>query len=391
VNDTYGHHVGDELLVAVAQRLAALIRPGDTLARVSGDEFVILCEELRRPADAEGLASRIGEALAVPFVLADLTVTVTASVGVAFAGRGQDVARRLLHDADAAMYQAKRGGGARHHLFDSRQARLVADRLTLEADLRAAIASEALDVSYQPIVRSVDGLVTGVEALLRWTHPERGSVPAETVVAAAERSGLITQLGAWVLETACRQRDAWLPHGPIDVAVNVSATQLMGPSYCETVAAVLGRTATDPGAVILEITEDVLIQDAERTMTVLHDLKGLGVRLALDDFGTGYSSLSYLRKFPVDILKIDRIFVADLGEDAIDTAIVEAVTGLARVLNMQVIAEGVETAEQRARVVDIGCESAQGFYYARPMTASALTEQFATTAAGTGVYLPTTG
>jgi len=379
VNDVFGHHTGDELLIAVALRLSGLVRSGDTLARVSGDEFVLLCEDLDGLADVEILASRIDAALADPFRLADFELAVTASVGVAYAGPGEEISSRLLINADTAMYQAKRKGGARHQIIDLREALDTNDRNSLERDLRSAFAHDQLGIAYQPIVRTVDGLVIGVEALLRWTHPDRGPVPALSVVGVAEQSGLIIEIGGWVLERGCRDRGNWLqeyPGAPLGLAVNVSARQLMSPGFCGYVASTLAKTGMDPTALTLEMTEDILIEDSARARTVLADLKELGVRIALDDFGTGYSSLSYLRRLPIDILKIDQGFVSDIGHTNTGAAIVEAVTSLAHILGLTVIAEGVQTQSQHDKVNLIGCESAQGFFYARPMPSSEISAQF---------------
>jgi len=380
VNDTYGHAVGDGLLVEVAARLSVLVRPGDTLARISGDEFVILCEDLAAPADADLLAARIDRAFAAPFSVNGTELAVSASVGIAYSGPGQSISYQLVSDADAAMYEAKRRGSSAHHVIDLRESKRRRPRHTLGQDLRTATATGDLDVAYQPIVRTADGLVTGVEALLRWTHPLLGRVPALTAVAVAERDGLINEMGAWVLERACRDRVRWLreyPDRPLELSVNVSARQLMARDFAGTVAAVLAATQMDPTALVLEITEGILLSDSEHASTVVADLHALGVRLALDDFGTGYSSLSYLRQFPVDIIKIDQGFTATVGREPVAAAIVTAVTELAHVLGMTVTAEGVETQQQRDELVAIGCEAAQGYHYARPMSDTDVTAQLA--------------
>jgi diguanylate cyclase (GGDEF)-like protein len=390
VNDTYGHHVGDELLLAVAQRLTRLVRPGDTLARVSGDEFVILCEDLQSPHDVEALARRIDRAFATAFVLAETELSISASVGMAYAGPGEEISDQLVDKADTAMYQAKRKGGAGHQIIDLREALQADDRNTLERDLRLAFARDELFVAYQPIVRSTDGVITGVEALLRWNHPERGPVPPPLMVEIAEQTSLICDIGAWVLERSCRDRGRWLethPHAPLDLAVNLSIRQLMSPDICAVVTRALTDTGMDPGALVLEMTENVFIEDSERAMTVLADLDALGVRLALDDFGTGYSSLSYLRRLPVDMVKIDQGFIADIGKAPTGGAIVAAVTNLAHVLGLTVTAEGVETEAQRDEVRAIGCESAQGYFYARPMPADAISEHLGA-AVARAAYLP---
>jgi diguanylate cyclase (GGDEF)-like protein len=371
INDTYGHSVGDQLLIAVAQRLSAAIRPGDTLARVSGDEFVFLCEDLSHVDDVELLANRIEQSFVAPFRLGDAEVSVTVSVGIAYAGLGEAVTNEVVTNADIAMYQAKRSGGGFHQVIDLRAAKEAKDRNRLTQDLRRALPEEQFDLAYQPIVRTTDGLVTGIEALLRWTHPVQGPIPALTTVSIAEQNGLIGEIGAWVLERSCRDRIQWLadrPDQPLDLSVNVSARQLMGPGFCAGVAAMLDATGMDPSALALEVTEGIFIEDSDRAVRVLADLKALGVRLALDDFGSGYCSLGYLRRFLVDVIKIDQAFIANIRSDSTAATIVTAVTNLAHDLGMSVTAEGVETEQQQDRVVNIGCELAQGFLYARPMT-----------------------
>jgi diguanylate cyclase (GGDEF)-like protein len=392
INDTRGHQFGDGLLIAVAQRLAAVLRPGDTLARVSGDEFAIFCEDLADASYVQVLATRIDEAFTVPFHVFGVEISITASVGIAFAGPGEDISLQLMSDADTAMYQAKRQGGARHQIIDLREATRVSEWRDLERDLRGALSDDQLQVHYQPVVRNADGLVTGVEALLRWTHPTHGPVAPQQVVAMAEQNGLITELGLWVLERACRDRRHWLDHyplAPLDVAVNVSTTQLMTPGFCAAVSSVLQRTEADPHALVLEMTESVFIRDSDRARTVLMDLKRLGVNVALDDFGTGYSSLSYLRRFPVDVLKIDQAFLADIGSDSVGRVILAAVTNLAHILRLSVTAEGVETQHQRDEVAVAGCESSQGYFYARPMPADGIARGLRE-GAGHPLHLPAT-
>jgi diguanylate cyclase (GGDEF)-like protein len=371
VNDTHGHAVGDELLVAVAQRLEGVVRPGDTLARVAGDEFVILCEDLVEAGDAEILATRMQSELSRPFEMGGVTLGVSASVGIAFAGPGSSINAQLLTDADTAMYQAKRRGGGVHQVIDLREAKEAADRDHLEAELGRAQDRGELDLAYQPIVRTSDGQLLGVEALLRWTHPDLGPVPALTAVSVAEQSDLISSIGGWVLERACRDRMGWSdrhPQRPLELSVNVSARQLMALGFAGTVQATLEATGMDPHALVLELTEGACLDDPDRALVVLAELKQLGVRLALDDFGTGYCSLGYLRQFPIDIVKIDQSFVSGLHQDPVATKIATAVAELAHVLDMTVTAEGVEQAEQRQNVLEIGCEQAQGYWFAEPMT-----------------------
>ncbi|MGD0378887.1 MAG: EAL domain-containing protein [Acidimicrobiales bacterium] len=383
INDTYGHHVGDELLVAVARRLTELLRPGDTLARLAGDEFVILCEDLDDTSQVEPLATRIDEALGEAFVLSGIEVQVSASVGIAFAGRGDDVPEQVLQDADTAMYQAKRKGGARHGTVDIGEQQLADTRAALNRDLRGALARRELRTEYQPIVATNDGRITGVEALLRWAHPVRGIVAPDTIVPLAEQSGLIIEIGRWVLMQACVDLHRWQRHDEhreLEICVNISASQLMAPDFVAVVGEVLAETRTDPKRVTLEVTESVFIQDSDRALVVLNQLKRLGVKLALDDFGTGYSSLSYLKQFPVNIVKIDRAFIADLGREPTSRLIVSAIVRLAHSLQMTVVAEGIESANQYDEVVALDCDSYQGYFFARPASAVALDSLMATAA-----------
>jgi diguanylate cyclase (GGDEF)-like protein len=371
INDSFGHHSGDELLVAVADRLRGLVRPGDTLARFAGDEFVILCEDIDDAAEVEPVASRIDHALSEPFVLSAATVRISASIGVAFAGRGVEVPAQVLQEADTAMYQAKRRGGHQYGGLDLREQRRASNTAGLSRDLPDALRREELRVEYQPIVAVADGRIAGVEALIRWTHPTLGAIPPHTVVAIAEQTGVIVQVGSWVLEKACRDIHRLQRHGrqpPLRMAVNVSPHQLMTAGFVDLVDRVLIQTDTDPGRLTLEVTETVFITDSERALVVLNDLKGLGVKIALDDFGTGYSSLSYLKGFPVDIVKVDQSFISNLNRDQTSRHIVRAVVGLAHDLGMAVTAEGVETPSQYAEVVALHCDFYQGFHFAPPGT-----------------------
>jgi EAL domain-containing protein (putative c-di-GMP-specific phosphodiesterase class I) len=269
------------------------------------------------------------------------------------------------------MYQAKRSGGGMHHVLDLQAVHAAADLHRLEVDLHRAQARHQLALAYQPVVRTVDGMVVGVEALLRWTHPDQGAVPALTAVRMAERNGLIGSIGEWVLQRACADRTRWSdlhPDRPLDVSVNISGSQLMSAGFCDTVERVLTATGMDPTALLLEVTEAVCIDDADRAQAVLQELGGFGVRLALDDFGTGYCSLTYLHRFPIHMVKIDQSFISHLATDSTARLITAAVTDLAHALGLTVTAEGVETAEQHADVVTIGCELSQGFLHGRPLT-----------------------
>jgi diguanylate cyclase (GGDEF)-like protein len=369
VNDTHGHGVGDELLIAVAGRLGGLLRPPDTLARLSGDEFVAVCEDLDSTDHAGAIGARITAALHRPFPLSTAEVTISASIGIACTHMGDQDAEQLLHDADMAMYQAKHKGGARQQLFDPLEQHVADRQAGLLRDLQHAVERHQLHLDYQPIVSTADGALTGFEALLRWRHPQRGLIPPTTLIPLAEQSHLIDDIGRWVLQRALDDRDRWLRERAIDVtmAVNVSAQQLMAPDFVAVVAAMLGAADTDPPLLTLEITESVFIQDSDRALVVLGGLKDLGVTLALDDFGTGYSSLTYLQRFPIDIIKIDRTFTAAMAGNATTRIIVESVVDLAHKLGMTIVAEGVETAEQHEQVSALGCDFSQGYYFAKPL------------------------
>jgi diguanylate cyclase (GGDEF)-like protein len=374
VNDTHGHQVGDELLVAVAERLTDTLRPGDTLARLSGDEFVILCEDLVDPSGADPIALRLDAELSRPFVLSGLEVTVTASIGIAFTGQGIEAPEELLRNADLAMYRSKRDRVSSHRVLDLRELHLAGHQASLARGLPGAIERGELHLDYQPIVDAVDGRLSGVEALLRWTHPSRGPVSPTVFIPFAEQSGQIIELGKWVLEHAWSDRDHWQrPRAEkISMSVNVSAHQFMSAGFAATIAAVLATADTDPGLLTLEVTESVLVRDEGRALVVLAELKEIGVKLALDDFGTGYSSLGYLDTLPIDTLKVDRQFIGKLNAKPESQAIVTAIIKLAHSLGMTVISEGVETAAQYHELSNLGSDACQGFYFARPMLASRL-------------------
>jgi diguanylate cyclase (GGDEF)-like protein len=374
INDTYGHRIGDELLVAVAERLTAVLRPGDSVARLSGDEFVVLCEDLEDSSIADEIAVRFDQALAQPFVLSGAELPTGASIGIAFTGRGSETAEELIHDADVAMYRIKRERGRDHHVLDLRGQHLAEHRAGLARGLPGAGERNELHVEYQPIVNTVDGQLIGVEALLRWTHPSRGAVAPTVFVPFAEQSGQIVELGRWVLERACEDREGWQSHQPdqLEMSVNVSSHQLMSAGFVDTVAAVLDATETDGAMLTLEVTERVLVHDEERAIIVLDDLKDIGVKLALDDFGTGYSSLGYLDTLPIDTIKIDQTFVAKLTANPDRHTIVSSIIQLAHGLGMTVVAEGVETAEQHQTLTMLGADACQGFYFARAMPAGAI-------------------
>lgn len=369
VNDCYGHHVGDELLSAVADRLTNLLRPGDTLARLSGDEYVILCEDLEEASQVGPIAARVGAAFNEAFVLTNAELHISASVGIAFAGFADDMPEEVLQNADAAMYKAKGRGGAGHAVVDLREDRLLNHRARLNRDLRGALVRDELRLRYQPIVDTRTGHITGAETLVRWDHPGYGMVQPKILIPLAEQSGLINDIGDWTIDQTCRDRKRWLAHdhhGEIGVNINVSVHQLMAPDFVRSVGEVLTDTHTDPGYVTLEVTESVLVADEERALSVIRSLKRLGVMVALDDFGTGQSSLSHLQRFPVDTVKIDQTFIADVQNNAASWLIVKAVVDLAHGLGMTVVAEGVETFRQRDEVVALDCDFSQGFFFSRP-------------------------
>jgi diguanylate cyclase (GGDEF)-like protein len=376
INDLFGHRVGDELLVAVAARLTSHLRPGDTLARLSGDEFVILCEGLESRSQATALGTRLQTGIDEPFEVSGHRLLVASSIGVAIAEPGDHDADQILHHADMAMYEAKRQGGGRSRIYDPD------DRtpLGLEKDLHDAVKRGELRTVFQPIVTTATGRITGFEALLRWDHPTRGVVAPAIAVPMAERAGLIVDIGRWVLTEAWTAWDRWhrMPGGAeLTMAVNVSPHQLTSPGFVDTLHDVVGERTTDMYSLTLDVNESVLVTDSSRALMVMNDLKEMGVSLALDDFGAGYASLNYLRRFPLDILKVDRGFISALGADETSESIVSAVAQLAHALGMNVIAEGVETAEQRRFAGRLGCDSSQGYYFAEPMAAADVTELIA--------------
>jgi diguanylate cyclase (GGDEF)-like protein len=372
VNDTYGHQAGDELLIAVAERLTGALRPGDSLARLSGDEFVVLCEDLADPSAADPIAVRLDAELSRPFVLSDVELTITASIGIAFTGQGSDAPAELLRDADLAMYRSKRERVGSHEILDLRELHLPEHQAGLVRGLPGAIGRGELHLEYQPIVDAVDGDLTGVEALLRWTHPSRGAVSPTVFIPFAEQSGQIVELGKWVLKQAWSDRQRWQRQrtAQIGVSVNVSAHQFMSAGFASVVAEVLDSTPADPSLLTLEVTESVFVHDEQRALVVLAELKELGVRLALDDFGTGYSSLGYLNTLPIDTIKVDKKFIAKLNAEPGGDVIITAIIGLAHGLGMTVVSEGIETAQQHDEVTRLGSDACQGFYFARPMPAT---------------------
>ncbi len=374
VNDTFGHDIGDLLLLGLTPRLRAALRPGDTIARFGGDEFVVLCEDLNGEADALHIADRISDACREPVVVGGRAHAITVSAGVVLVVDPLSAnPSSVLRDADAAMYRAKAGGKGRIEMFDEvMRARLI-ERFGIESQLRRALERDELRLYFQPVVSLRSGQVVAVEALVRWQHPERGLLEPAEFIGVAHSSGLVAQIDEWVIEQACHQAATWQDRDsdrePIHVSVNVSPRRVVRSDVASMVAKKLESSGLDPKLLELEITENTLLEDADACARSLRELKALGVRLVLDDFGTGYSSLSSLRQLTIDALKIDRSFVEGLGRDGEDGAIVNAVLSMADALDVGVTAEGVETDDQLARLREQGCEFAQGFLFGRPAPA----------------------
>jgi len=375
INDSLGHPIGDKLLQSVAKRLVDCIRGSDSVSRQGGDEFVLLLLELERAEDAAVTARRMLEAVAQPHTIDQHDLHVTASIGLSiYPDDGLD-AETLIKNADTAMYQAKENGRRSFQFFKPAMNVRAVERQFIEEGLRRALERQEFALHYQPTVNLMTGAITGAEALIRWTHPTRGSIAPAQFIPVAEDCGLILPIGAWVLREACAQAQAWMDAGlPItSMAVNVSAMEFRDKNFLDGLFAILSETGLDPRSLELELTESVLMKHAEFTASVLQILRKRGVQVAVDDFGTGYSSLSYLQKFPVDALKIDQSFVRQISTSGDDTTIVKAVIGMARSLKLRVIAEGVETLDEVAFLRAYRCEEAQGYYFSRPV----LPQQFA--------------
>ncbi|MFL6139985.1 MAG: putative bifunctional diguanylate cyclase/phosphodiesterase [Frankiaceae bacterium] len=381
VNDTLGHRTGDELLVKVGNRLVACVRGGDLPARLGGDEFAVLLTTGGLAA-ARAVASRLTKAMHQPVVCGNLPVFVRASLGIAV---GTDASERtsqqLLERADMAMYAAKDAGKARVAVFEPAMRERMLDRATVQTDLTRALGKGELAVHYQPIVELSTGRIIGAEALLRWHHPKRGLVPPSVFIPLAEESGLIAPISRWVLRQACQEAASWQhgsPFGGYSVNVNVSAGQLVGSDVLDEVSGVLAETGLPGRLLTLEITESMLMADERAVVAQLTQLKTLGIRIAIDDFGTGFSGLSYIDRLPVDTLKVDKAFVKRLGEPTGRPPLAGAIVGLAELLSLDVVAEGIETAAQLAALVELGCRHGQGFHFSRPVPAEALRELLAT-------------
>ena len=387
INDSLGHAIGDRLLQSIAERLRACVRSSDTISRQGGDEFVILLHEVTHAQDAAVSADKIRLALSAPHHIDGHDLHVTASIGiVTYPADGTD-AETLLQNADFAMYHAKDSGRNNYQFFKSDMTVRAIERQSVEDGLRHAMERQEFVLHYQPKMNLKTGAIVGVEALIRWRHPQRGLVPPAQFIPIAEECVFIVPIGRWVLREACRQARAWQDAGlpRMRIAINISAVELRAKDFVAGVRAILTETGLEPRYLELELTETFLMQDSDSTADVLHALKDVGVQLALDDFGTGYSSLSYLRRFPIDTLKIDRSFVRDLTTDADDASIVSAVISMGNSLHMRVVAEGVETREQLAFLQAQSCPYGQGYYFSQPVVAGECTQLLARSVAETAV------
>jgi diguanylate cyclase (GGDEF)-like protein/PAS domain S-box-containing protein len=372
INDSLGHGAGDEVLREVAARIERTLRPEDTVARFGGDEFTVLCESVGGVLEAVGVADRLQREIAQPLRAGGAELRLSASIGIAIAEPGEEPdGSRLVEDADAAMYRAKERGGARTELFDMAMRERAVDALSIEQELSHGLDAGELRLFYQPLVSLETGEMVGAEALIRWEHPERGLLSPDKFLPIAEESGLIVQVGAWAVGEACRRLRDWDRRngGPsaFGLAVNLSARELTHPDVVSTVLNAVRRSALDPSRITIEVTESTAMADRDSGFRALRELSDAGVRIAIDDFGTGYSSLDHLREMPADILKIDRSFVAGMAANSPDSALVAAAIAMGRALQMEVVAEGIETSEQVADLRELGCPLGQGFLFARPL------------------------
>jgi diguanylate cyclase (GGDEF)-like protein len=377
VNDSLGHGAGDSLIVEIAKRISACLRTQDTFARFGGDEFVLLLEDVDE-GGAIVVAERILREIRSPITIDGSELSVTASIGIVLGDSARIRGEELLRSADAAMYRSKRGGKNRYEIFDLELDKLSINRLRLESDLQQAIENKEFRVHYQPKVLLATEEIVGFEALVRWEQPGRGLIPPSEFIPLAEQTGLINPIGLWVLKEACGQMRDWQNQYPTDtpltMSVNLSAQQFRNPNLVEEVAQVLGETGLDPRDLTLEITESIAMGDALATIAIFRELKNLGIGLAIDDFGTGYSSLSYLKRFPVNVLKVDRSLIKGIEQDLANTAIVSATLTLAHGLGLEVVVEGVETTGALSKLISLGAELGQGHYWWRASAAEEITE-----------------
>jgi diguanylate cyclase (GGDEF)-like protein/PAS domain S-box-containing protein len=378
INDSLGHGAGDDVLREVAERIERTLRPDDTVARFGGDEFTVLCESVGGVLEAVGVADRLQREISRPLRAGGAELRLTASIGIALAEPGESVdCSRLVEDADAAMYRAKERGGARTELFDMAMRERAVRALTIEQELQHGLERGELRLYYQPLVNLETGDMVGAEALVRWDHPERGLLGPDQFLPVAEESGLVVQVGAWVVGEACRRLRDWDRRNggsTFGLAVNLSARELTHPDVVPTVLNAVRRSALDPHRLTIEVTESTAMADRDSGFRALRELNAAGIRIAIDDFGTGYSSLDHLREMPADILKIDRSFVAGMSANSPDSALVAAAVAMGRALDLQVVAEGIETSEQVADLREFGCPLGQGYLFARPLPPDELDE-----------------
>ena len=374
INDSLGHRVGDQLLIEIARRLETALRPSDLVGRLGGDEFVVLIDHLREEHDVAYVAERIQKILSVPITLGDREVFSTVSIGITMSSSLSECAEDLLRDADTAMHRAKLNGKARFEIFDPQMREQALRIMQMETDLRRALGREEFVLYYQPIISFDSGRLAGFEALIRWNHPLRGFVGPAEFIPIAEDNGMINPIGRWVLQEACRQMREWQqqhPGGlPLTISVNLSGKQFSQPDLIEVIAGILRETGLPAPFLKLEITETVIMENADSAAEMLNELKALGSQLAIDDFGTGYSSFSHLHRFPIDTLKIDRAFVSRMDTSRESSEIVRTILSLAHNLKMSVVAEGVETSAQIKQLRNLGCEYGQGYFLHRPMPAA---------------------
>jgi len=378
VNESLGHFVGDQLLVAIAQRLKQHLRQPDTLARLGGDEFAILLTHAIDQDSTIQFAEEILAAFIEPFTLQDHQVFINVSIGIAFGKTDYNKPEHLLRDADTAMYHAKAAGKAQYRIFEATMYRAALQLLQIETDLRRAIRQQEFSLNYQPIVALDSGKIAGLEALIRWNHPDRGFIPPSSFIPVAEETGLIADIGTWVLREACHQIRNWQKQGVIDpdfsVSVNLSARQFAQNNLMEQITHILAEADLSPSCLKLEVTESAIMDNPKSAADILSKLRQQRIQLSMDDFGTGYSSLSYLQSFPMDYLKIDRSFVMSLDGTEAQLGLVPIIVKIAQTMNMQVVAEGIETLEQFAQLRSLNCDFGQGYFFSKPLTAEKVVE-----------------
>ena len=376
INDSHGHTIGDQLLVVVGRKLADCIRPGDTIARLGGDEFAILLENISDPAYTVNVAERIREKLAVPLDIKGHKIFTSISIGIALGSEGYERPEQVLRDADIAMYEAKGRGNASYEIFDTKMHANILDRMQLVADLQGAVDNKELTLYYQPIIDLKKQQLTGFEALVRWNHPTRGLIYPMEFIPLAEEHGLIYQIGAWILHEACRElkllQIRYPAQPPLSMSINISSRQFSQQDLVGILSGFLTETGVDPHTLILEITESMIMENVDAAVETMNRLRKMGIQLHIDDFGTGHSSLSYLQLFPVSALKIDRSFINKLTANGANQEIITHIVSLAKSLNFEVIAEGVEMEHQLANIKNLHCGYGQGFLFARPMAFNAI-------------------